>query len=133
MVQKTDLLGLGMNPFMANILAPGIVNITATGSNRATSASIGQNNRGAVITASAAGTGIILPGSGGDTGALLADTYTVYNTTANSVQLYAPGSMVFQGAGAAQVSGATGVPIPANTRITVTLISNTAWAYGTAA
>lgn len=92
MAQASDLMGLSMNPLLAQRVADvgvGPINVTAVGNSQTTAYAI----RGAqyFIVASASGAsnlGVALPLPGGDTGPLLGDNFIVNNVSTQAVSLY---------------------------------------------
>ena len=115
MTQKSDLIGLGMNSILANVLGVTPVLTSAVGATIGSATQIGGAD---YLTVFVTGTsGAKLPSVGGD-GILIGSPLAIANITAAAIQIYAvnnaSGSAVtFYGRGSA-IAGTTGVSLGVN-------------------
>lgn len=112
MVTATDLMGLGLSPFVAGRLATTPTPFTASGASQASAAQVGPLQQLIYVNASNSGSGVKLPQIGGANGCLLGDDFTLLNLLAGTVQVYTAsavtGTIYITGA---STTGVTGVGI----------------------
>jgi hypothetical protein len=131
MARKSDLMGLGENPFLAALQATdptGSVNLTAVGASRASAYQIGGVQYLTSFSASNSGAGAALPAVGGATGCLLGGDFIINNQIVGGMTVYGPaGSSISGGSGGALVSGSAGVSLSSHTTATFYPISASTW------
>jgi hypothetical protein len=126
MATAKDWMGLGVSPFVAmrQDMTPNI--LTAQGGSRASATVIGRTMYLTAFTASNSGAGAVLPGLGGDSGALLGDTFTTNNQIAGGITMYAPAGTSISLGGTLQ-SGSGGVSLNSHTTCSFYPISASTW------
>ncbi len=126
MALASDLLGLGLNPFLAGHLASGgngPLTIAAAGSTFATATKL-QAEQFVCSCINADGTkGVALPTVGGDSGALLADDYVINNAGSTSLQIFSSSGVVISTGG----SNTSSTQVQLHTTMTLYPISTTQW------
>lgn len=110
MARKTDLLGMGVNPFQARRMATDPTPFTSSGASKASAALLGGDQYFVYVNASNAGSGMQLPPVGGDNGALLGDDFIIHNFLSATIQVYGPTSSTIYISGVS-ASASAGVSI----------------------
>jgi hypothetical protein len=126
MALASDLMGLGMPPFLAKEIAEGGVGpltITGAGTTFATGTKINTDQFYFQITNSAAGSAISLPTVGGDNGSLLCDLYVIGNTSTATVLLFSSTSVTILANG----SNSAGQQLTTKQTAILTPVSTTQW------
>ena len=129
MASKSNFIGLGVPPALANIFGAGGLGITAQGASQASAAQMAGNERLYYVNASNSGNYINLPNVGGDTGCLLGDVFNIVNLLSASVVLTGQSTVNLYGAGTSSTAGTTGVSLAANTAYIAYPISASTWVY----
>lgn len=114
MALVTDLMGLGMSPYLANRIATQPTALTAGGASSGSATQMGPNGL-FYVNATNSGSGVKLPAVGGDPGCLLGDDVILTNILIDTVQVYiannAAGSVCTLYIDGASVTGTTGVSV----------------------
>ena len=113
MAQFQDLMGVGVNPQLANLVDVTINSVIPSGSSFASATPIGSSPDIAVITATNNGSFLALPTLGGTNGCLAGDVFIILNTLGASITVTAPTGYNIVGTGASAV-GTTGVTVATN-------------------
>lgn len=92
-MQASNLMGLGLHPFLAQYLGNTLNIVSATGTNAANGTKLSDGgNKTYYINAGGSGTaGVTLPNIGGSPGCLLGDFVVLVNAGGGTVLVYAPG------------------------------------------
>ena len=122
-----DYMGLGLSPFLANLLGYNSQNVTATGSSLASAAQLYGGNGIYNVTATATGSYVALPLVGGQSGCRLGDIIVIHNQLSASIQIVAVSAATLIGSAQA-IAGNTGIVI--TTGRSATFIPVTATTYG---
>ncbi len=124
MARNVDLMGLGLAPFLANIMSDNPSFVTATGAAAGSATQISNGQELVVITATATGNYIAL--LAGATGALLGDAITVCNISTSAVVVTTPTSTVLYGGGVS-ATGTTGISVSSGAFMTFWPASSSVW------
>lgn len=128
MAQATDLMGLGLSPFLALRMSNGASGVACSSLGSLASAfALGGNSQYVYSNPGAAG-GIKLPNIGVDGGCLIGDEINIFNTSPNLITVYASGSATLSGYGVS-ASGNTGVTVSTVNGATFTPITATSWVF----
>ena len=131
MAQRSDLIGLGLSPFLAERLADCQINqilVTGVGGTRASAYVIGRSQFLLAVNGSNSGKSVLLPPVGGDNGCLLGDAFIIHNyADANgSLIVYGQtGSEIIQSS--SNISGSLGVSLSSGFTATFWTITASTW------
>lgn len=132
MATKTDLMGLGMPPALANNLGFTPVIATAAGAAVGSATQIGGKQYITFVNASNSGSGLRMPQVTGDEqGALLGDEFNIFNALSANIVIYAAntaqGSAVTFFGNAASAAGTTGFSIATGQMVTMFPVTVSTW------
>ena len=127
-MKKTDLMGLGMPPFLAERMADCDTNIivAAAGTSVGTATALGRSQY--LVSVQSGTGGVKLPPVGGDNGCLIGDDFYINNQSGATITVYASGANF--SLGGASTAGATGVAVSNHQMLTVFVITATGWFGG---
>ena len=133
MALKSDLIGLGVPPALANIQGQGARTATAgaggSGGFAGSATQIGPNDY--VVVVNTGTSSVALPAIGGPTGCLLGDEFLIINSSSAAINVFAIPSpagtaVTMIGSGASQ-SGTTGTLVSTLTAALYVAYTSTAW------
>lgn len=131
MAKSTDLIGLGMHPFLARTIGDDPTVATAAGASAGSATSLNGKNSVIYVNASNTGSGVLLPGIGGDNGALLGDDIKIANLLGAAIQVYAAnnglGSAVQIYMDGGSITGTVGFSVTSGKAVIMTPITVSAW------
>lgn len=127
MARITDLIGLGLPPFLAARLGVSPIQATAAGSSLASATTVLPHGQIAYVITTNSGSGLKLPTIGGD-GCTLTDMVIVMNFLGAGIQVYASNSCTITGSGAS-ASGNTGVTVATCNCAVFYPVTATSWMY----
>ena len=128
MATISDLIGLGLHPFLAKQIAITPVSVTAVGSTLGSANQVPNTAGLAYVVSTNSGSAVKLPQIGGDLGVTLGFPIIVMNLLSAAITVFASGSATLQGNGVS-ASGDTGVAIATNNGIQFWPVTSTTWAY----
>lgn len=108
MARAIDLMGLGLNPFLAGVMSDNPFITTVTGSSAGSATQVANGQELIVVTATATGNYIALLQGG--SGALLGDGIVIANLSTSAVVVTTPTGTVLYGGGVS-ATGTTGVSV----------------------
>lgn len=123
-MKKSDLMGLGVSPFLAERQATEPYTIAAAGTSIGTATAIGRSQY--LCTVSSGSGGVKVPNLGGDTGCLLGDAFIINNQSGSSITVYVSGNATFT-FGGSSVAGATGITVSNHQAVTLYSLTSTQW------
>lgn len=126
MAKKSDLMGLGESFAIARRMATEPSQANSQGASRASATVIGGDQFFISVTGSNSGSSMVLPGIGGDTGALLGDDFIINNQITATIQVFGPTGTTISVSGN-NVSGSAGIDIQTHTTMTFYPITATSW------
>lgn len=126
MAKKSDLMGLGMSPFLARRSATDPQTVNSQGASRASATQIGGDQYFVSVIGSNSGSGIALPSIGGDNGALLGDDFIINNQLTATIQVYGPVGSTISVSGN-NVSGSAGFSLASHFTATIYPITSSSW------
>ena len=126
MAKAEDLMGLGLPHFQSRRIGINQASIICGGGSAGSATAINGYIRSVYVTASNAGSGLVLPSVGGD-GALLNDQFFVTNMLGAAVNVYAPGTATFLSPDGASVAGTVGVSVSSFKTALFMPITATTW------
>lgn len=131
MAKSTDLMGLGMSPFLARAIGDDPMAVTAGGSSAGSATSINGKNSVIYVNASNSGSGVLLPQVGGENGAFLGDDIKIVNLLGAAIQVYIAnnglGSAVQIYMDGGSITGTTGFSVTSGKCVIMTPITVSAW------
>ena len=130
MAKQTDLMGLGLSPFLAQRLADaaGTIIATGVGATQASAYQIAGTQFLLTVNGSNSGKAVSLPAVGGANGCLLGDAFIIssYPDTNGAVTVFAPTGVSIV-ASSSVISGSLGCSILSSQAATFWPISATTW------
>lgn len=126
MAKKSDLMGLGMSPFLARRTATDPQTVTAQGGSIASALPLGGDQYFVSVIASNGGAGLALPAVGGDNGALLGDDFIINNQLTASITVFGPANTTISISGVNN-SLSTGIGLSTHKSLTAYPITSSAW------
>ena len=126
MAKQSDLVGLGMPPALARILALEPVVASAAGGTRASATKIGGAQHLTHVVLGTGSGGVLLPTAGGDGAGNLGDPYVISNEIAGGLYIYAATGTTINMLGIA-ASGSGGTNISSYSAATLYPITVTTW------
>lgn len=135
MVTKTELMGLGIPPIVAELLANTPIRTSAFGATQASAAPMAARSQLIMITATNNGSGISMPLPTGDptngAGAANGDVFFVMNALSANIQIYsannAQGSAVTFFVNAVSAAGTTGFSLAAGNMAVLMPVTGSTW------
>ena len=110
MAKKSDLMGLGLGPFLSNVLAKDSFNTVVTGTSNGTSTQIGGTQYLVAVTATNGGNYLGLPTVNSLNNCLVGDEFVITNLSTSSVIITQSGTGVIIASGAS-INATTGVSV----------------------
>lgn len=135
MAKKSDLMGLGMPPGLANRIAQEPAVINSQGASLASATQLGGTQFLVSVTGSNSGSGVALPAIGGEgigQGALLGDDFIINNQLGATICVYAntatgASTSATISISGTNITGSTGVSIASQKTATFYPITATSW------
>lgn len=131
MARSVDLMGLGLQPFLARAIGDDPILATAAGATQGSATQLNGTNSVVFVNASNSGSGVQLPLIGGTNGALLGDDIKIANLLTAAIQVYSAnnglGSAVQIYIDGGSITGTTGFSVTSGKSVILTPITVSAW------
>lgn len=131
MATKTDLMGFGVPPLLAQRQGTTPIIATCGGTSAGSATQIGGDQYLTMITGSNGGSGLKLPQVTGDNGCLLGDDFIIQNNLGANIVVYAAnnaaGSTVTIYANATSAGGLTGMSVATGQAIEMWPVTVSTW------
>lgn len=133
MATPSNLMGLGMGPFLATRLGMNVIAVTCAGDSSPIAKSLPGQPGVYYVNASNSGSGVALPAVGGQSGVLLGDEITIANILGATIAVYAnansAGSAVTLFGRGLSAAGTTGVSLATGIVGTFYPITVSTWVF----